>query len=96
MSASVSVGFLKSLNRVHGLGLSETKIAELAYLGENHDLGIQCDRMDQYSIVFGGITFIETGDTPRVKHLDVDELPIIVGDSMEERKAASVLNRVKK
>ncbi len=95
-SAAISVDFLRALNQAFNLDLTVAEIAELAYLGENHDLGIQCGRMDQYSIAFGGITFIHTDDNPRVEYLDVDEIPIVVGDSMEERKAASVLNRIKK
>lgn len=95
-SAAVSVGFLKILNQAFDLNLQSSDIAELAYLGENHDLGIQCGRMDQYSIAHGGVTFIHTDENPRVEMLNIKELPIVVGDSMEERKAASVLNRIKK
>jgi mevalonate kinase len=94
-SAAVSVGFLKAVNDAFDLELKKSEIAELAYLGENHDLGIQCGRMDQYSIAFGGVTFIHTDENPRVEILDIKELPLVVGDSMEERKASSVLNRVK-
>lgn len=95
-SAAISVGFLKIMNKAFSLHLSDNEIAELAYLGENNDLGIQCGRMDQYSIAHGGITFIHTNENPEVEQLEVKYLPIVVGDSMEERKAASVLNRVKK
>ncbi|TFG02929.1 MAG: hypothetical protein EU539_12700 [Promethearchaeota archaeon] len=95
-SAAVSVGFLRAINHAFNIGLRTAEIAELAYLGENHDLGIQCGRMDQYSIAHGGVTFIHTDEHPRVEVLDIKKLPIVVGDSMEERKAASVLNRVKK
>lgn len=95
-SAALSVGFLRVLNEAFDLSLPNSQIAELAYLGENHDLGIQCGRMDQYSIAYGGVTFIYTDENPRVELLDIKNLPIVVGDSMEERKAASVLNRVKK
>ena len=95
-SAALSVGFLRALNEGFDLSLSNSQIAELAYLGENHDLGIQCGRMDQYSISYGGITFIHTDENPRVEILDIKELPIVVGDSMEERKASLVLNRVKR
>jgi mevalonate kinase len=95
-SAAVSVGFLKAVNNAFNLNLKQSEIAELAYLGENHDLGIQCGRMDQYSIAYGGVTFIHTDENPSVEMLDIKELPIVVGDSMEERKASSVLNRVKK
>jgi len=95
-SAAVSIGFLRVLNKAFNLNFQSSDIAELAYLGENHDLGIQCGRMDQYSIAYGGVTFIYTDENPRVEMLDIKELPIVVGDSMEERKAASVLNRVKR
>jgi len=95
-SAAISVGFLRVLNKAFDLNLQNSDIAELAYLGENYDLGIQCGRMDQYSIAYGGVTFIHTDENPRVEMLDIRELPIVVGDSMEERKAASVLNRVKR
>ena len=96
-SAAISVGFLRVINEAFDLNLQSNQIAELAYLGENHDLGIQCGRMDQYSITYGGVTFIYTADeNPRVEILDIKELPIVVGDSMEERKAFSVLNRVKR
>ena len=94
-SAAISVGFLRAMNKAYNLEMSNHQIAELAYLGENHDLGIQCGRMDQYSIAYGGITFIHTDNNPRVEYLDVEELPIVVGDSCEERKASSVLNRIK-
>jgi mevalonate kinase len=95
-SAAVSIGFLRVMNQAFRLELSKAEMAELAFLGENNDLKIQCGRMDQYSISFGGITFIHTDENPRVEHLEVDDLPIVVGDSMEERKASSVLNRIKK
>ncbi len=95
-SAALSVGFLRALNEAYNLNLSNSEIAELAYLGENQDLGIQCGRMDQYSIAYGGVTFIHTDENPRVEILDINELPVVVGDSMEERKAVSVLNRVKR
>jgi len=95
-SAAISVGFLRTMSEAFSFNLSNNEIAELAYLGENHDLGIQCGRMDQYSIAHGGITFIHTNENPRVEQLDISYLPIVVGDSIEERKAVLVLNRVKK
>ncbi len=95
-SAALSVGFLKIMSDAFTLNLNNNEIAELAYLGENHDLGIQCGRMDQYSIAHGGITFIHTDDNPRVEQLNIKNLPIVVGDSVEERKAVLVLNRIKR
>ena len=95
-SAAISIGFIKAIDRAYNLNLPDAEIAEIAYLGENHDLGIQCGRLDQYTIAHGGIVFIYTDDdNPRVEHLDIKEMPVVVGDSMEERKASAVLNRIK-
>ncbi len=93
-SAAISVGFIKALDYIFKLKLSNFDIAELAYLGENHDLGIQCGRLDQYTITYGGVIFIHTGEVPRVERLNIKELPVVVGDSMEERKSSIILNRV--
>ncbi|HDZ17055.1 MAG TPA: hypothetical protein ENH75_02115 [archaeon] len=93
-SAAISVGFIKALDYIFKLKLSNFDIAELAYLGENHDLGIQCGRLDQYTITYGGVVFIHTGEVPRVERLNIKELPVVVGDSMEERKSSIILNRV--
>jgi len=95
-SAALSIGFIKAINQALELDLTNADIAELAYLGENHDLGIQCGRLDQYTVAYGGVVFIHTDENPRVEHLDVEKLPIVVGDSMEERKASVILNRIKK
>jgi mevalonate kinase len=95
-SAALSIGFIKAINQAYDLKLSRKEIAELAYLGENHDLNIQCGRLDQYTEAYGGIVFIQTDDNPSVEYLNVDKLPIVVGDSMEERKSSSILNRIKK
>ena len=94
-SAALSIGFIKAINQAYDLNLSNNEIAELAYLGENHDLNIPCGRLDQYTEAFGGIVFIQTDENPSVEYLDVNKLPVVVGDSMEERKASSVLNRIK-
>lgn len=95
-SAALSIGFIKAINKALELNLTTKEIAELAYLGENHDLGIQCGRLDQYTEAYGGVLFIRTDENPSVEPLNIDELPIVVGDSMEERKASLILNRIKK
>ncbi|MFX1573480.1 MAG: mevalonate kinase [Promethearchaeota archaeon] len=96
-SAAVSIGFIKAINQAYNLNLTPDDIAELAYLGENHDLGIMCGRLDQYTIAHGGIVFIYTDDeNPGVEHLYIEKMPIVVGDSLEERKASLILNRIKK
>ena len=95
-SAAISVGFIQALNESLKLRLSSFEIAELAYRAENHDLGIQCGRLDQYTVTFGGIVYIHTDENPRVEHLAINKLPVVVGDSTEERKAFTILNRIKK
>ncbi|HME54150.1 MAG TPA: hypothetical protein VKM55_18135 [Candidatus Lokiarchaeia archaeon] len=95
-SAAVSVGFLSGLNQLFDLQLTRDQIAEHAYEAEHDILGIMCGRMDQYSIAHGGVTFISTGDVPRVDILNVNCIPLVVGDSCEPREAKKVLNRVKK
>ena len=95
-SAALSIGFIKTINQVYDLKLSIKEIAEMAYLGENQDLNIQCGRLDQYTEAFGGVVFIQTDENPSVEYLDVEKLPVVIGDSMEERKASSILNRIKK
>ena len=95
-SAALSVGLCKALNSLFNLGMNSMEIAELAYLTEHDDLGISCGRMDQFSISNGGVTFIETGEKPSVIPLPIKILPVVVGDSQEERQAKQVLNSVKK
>jgi mevalonate kinase len=94
-SAAVSVGFISGLNQLFGLDLTRDQIAEHAYEAEHDILGIMCGRMDQYSIAHGGVTFIATGDQPRVDVLNVNCIPLVIGDSCEPREAKKVLNRVK-
>lgn len=92
-SAACSIGYISGLNKMFGLKMSSSDIAELAFQVERNDLGIMCGRMDQFSIAHGGVTFIETGDETKVTPLRPIDLPIVIGDSAEPRMAASVLNR---
>jgi mevalonate kinase len=90
-SAAITVGFIKALNLEYCLGLKTGEIAELAYLAEHDDCKISCGRMDQYSIAFGGATFIDT-KKPSVEALNIGSLPIIIANSNEPRSAKKVLN----
>ena len=83
-STALCIAFIEALNDAFGLGLSTPEIAELAFVVENEDLGVECGRMDQYAIAFGGVTYIETGSQPRVERLATRELPIIVADTEEK------------
>ena len=95
-SAALSVGLIKALNELFGLEMTTYEIAELAYICEHDDLGISCGRMDQYAIAYGGVLYIETGSIPKVEKLNVEKLPIVVADSMEERRASIILNKIKR
>jgi len=95
-SAAISVGFTKALNKEFSLNLNDYEVAELAYKAEHDSLGISCGRMDQYSIAFGGVTFIKTGLAPKVERLKISSLPIIVANSNEPRSAKIVLNETMK
>lgn len=83
-STALCIAFIEALNTAFDLRLSTPEIAELAFVVENDDLGIECGRMDQYAIAYGGVTYIETGDQPRVERLTTRELPIIVADTEEK------------
>jgi len=95
-SAAISVGLIKGLNILFDMNLKLNEIAELAYICEHDDLGISCGRMDQYVIAYGGVTFIETSSQPKVEQLNIDQLPLVVGNSLEKRKSESILNRIRK
>ncbi|MHA1727809.1 MAG: mevalonate kinase [Promethearchaeota archaeon] len=95
-SAAISIALARALNHQFNLGMNKMEIAELAYVTEHDDLGIMCGRMDQYAISFGGITFIKTGENPAVYPLSLTNLPVVVGDSKEDRQAKKILNSVKK
>lgn len=93
-SAACSIGFLAGLNRMFDLRMDHRDMSEFAYQVERNDFGIMCGRMDQYSIGFGGVTYIETGEQTRVTRIsDVNGVSIVIGNSNEPRMAANVLNR---
>ncbi|MHA1911955.1 MAG: GHMP family kinase ATP-binding protein [Candidatus Kariarchaeaceae archaeon] len=54
-SASILVGFIKSLSLLNDLSLSPRTIAELAYIAEHHIMGIPCGKMDHFACSFQGI-----------------------------------------
>jgi len=92
-SAACSVGYLRGLSKMFHLGLDVKEIAEIAYQVERNDLGIMCGRMDQYSIAYSGVTYIETGDSTSVTNLPINSIPLVIGNSNEPRKAKMVLNK---
>ncbi|MBN1265823.1 MAG: hypothetical protein JXA25_10040 [Anaerolineales bacterium] len=82
-STALCIGFLRALNQAFHIGLDTAEIAELSYRIEREDLNIECGRMDQYAIAFGGVTFIHTGDLPSVENIPVQSLPVVVADTQE-------------
>lgn len=82
-STALCIAFIDAVNKAYDIGLATAQIAELAFVVENDDLGIECGRMDQYAIAFGGVTYIETGVPPRVQKLATRRLPILVADTEE-------------
>ncbi len=83
-STALCIAFIRVLSSAYGLTLSPPEIAELSYQIEREDLDIECGRMDQYAIAFGGVTYIETGGKPSVEKLAVGPLPIVVADTQEK------------
>ncbi|MEM4717670.1 MAG: galactokinase family protein [Desulfurococcaceae archaeon] len=59
-SAALQVSAIKALAEIHGIELTQSEIAELAYISEHDVMGIPCGRLDQYGSAMGGITLIET------------------------------------
>ena len=92
-SSACSIGLIRGLSQLFNFEIDKHELAEVAYQVEHNDLGIMCGRMDQYSIAYTGATFIETGDLTKVTPINIDSLPLVIGNSCEPRKAKSVLNR---
>ncbi len=82
-STALCIATVQVLNSAFDIGLSKAEIAELAYVVESEDLGVECGRLDQYSITYGGVTYIDTGPKPTVTPLSVTKLPIAVADTQE-------------
>jgi len=82
-STALCIAFIRALSLAFHIKLTTAEIAELSYLIEREDLGIECGRMDQYAIAFGGITYIYTGSAAGVETIPLDSLPIVVADTQE-------------
>ena len=82
-STALCIAFIRALNKMYGIDMDNAQIAELSYHIEREDLNIECGRMDQYAIAFGGVSYIHTDDNPGVETLPVDSLPIVVADTQE-------------
>lgn len=83
-STALSIATIRGLGQLANLDLSPKEVAELSFQIERFDLDIECGRMDQYAIAFGGVTYIQTGDQAEVEHLPIASLPIVVADTEEK------------
>ena len=83
-SAALCIASIRVLGRAYGIPFTPGEIAELAFQIESGDLEVECGRMDQYAIAFGGVTYIHTGAEARVEKLPGDSLPVVVADTQEQ------------
>jgi len=83
-SAALCIASIRVLGRAYGIPFTPGEIAELAFQIESGDLKVECGRMDQYAIAFGGITYICTGADAGVEKLPGDSLPVVVADTQEQ------------
>jgi len=89
-STALCIAFIRILSKTFNFNLEVSEIAELSYLIEREDLGIECGRMDQYAIAYGGVTYINTGPNPGVETLPVASLPVIVADTEDSHNTQEI------
>jgi mevalonate kinase len=83
-STALCIAAIRGITQLCNIHLTPKEIAELSFQIERYDLDIECGRMDQYAIAFGGITYIDTGDQADVEQLPLDSLPVVVADTEEK------------
>jgi mevalonate kinase len=89
-STALCIAFIRALCLAYDIKLDTAEIAELSYLIEREDLGIECGRMDQYAIAYGGITYIDTGPNPGVETIPAASLPVIVADTEDSHNTQEI------
>lgn len=89
-SAALEVAFTWGINELLKLGLKRREVAEVAYEAEHDVMGIPCGRLDQYSSVFGGVTYIETKPPYNVEKLNFTKGVFTVADSGIRHSTAEV------
>jgi mevalonate kinase len=95
-STALCIATIKSLGQLVGKKLQAREIAELSFEIERYDLDIECGRMDQYAIAFGGVTYIETGDQANAEQLPLDSLPLVVADTEEKHDTQALQKWLRK
>jgi mevalonate kinase len=83
-SAALCIASIRVLGKAYGIPFTPGEIAELAFQIESGDLEVECGRMDQYAIAFGGVTYIHTDVDAGVEKLPGDSLPVVVADTQEQ------------
>jgi mevalonate kinase len=89
-STALCIAFIRVLSKAFNFNLDTSEIAELSFLIEREDLRIECGRMDQYAIAYGGVTYIYTGPKPGVEPIPVASLPIIVADTQDTHNTQEI------
>jgi len=89
-STALCIAFIRVLSEAFNFHLDTSEIAELSYLIEREDLNIECGRMDQYAIAYGGVTYINTGPNPGVEPILVNSLPVIVADTQDTHNTQEI------
>jgi len=89
-STALCIAFIRVLSEAFNFHLETSEIAELSYLIEREDLNIECGRMDQYAIAYGGVTYINTGPNPGVEPILVNSLPVIVADTQDTHNTQEI------
>jgi mevalonate kinase len=82
-STALCIASIRALQQLCGIEHSTGEIAELSFQIERYDLDVECGRMDQYAIAYGGVTYIQTGDEAGVEGLAIPSLPVLVADTQE-------------
>jgi mevalonate kinase len=82
-STALCIASIRALQQLAGLNHTVDEIAELSFQIERYDLDVECGRMDQYAIAYGGVTYIQTGDDAGVEPLAISSLPVLVADTQE-------------
>jgi mevalonate kinase len=83
-STALCIATIRGLSQLCDQHLTPQQIAELSFQIERYDLDIDCGRMDQYAIAFGGVTYIQTGEQAEVERLPLESLPVLVADTEEK------------
>ena len=90
-SASILVGFIKSLSSLNDLSLSPLTIAELAYVAEHDIMGIPCGKMDHFACSFQGLFSLDCSSL-ELSSFDISLFhgtKLVIGDSGIPKQTAS-------